>query len=44
MKWWQDKRKAILRPEQRITPTVWIVVAFVGGVALLVDLARRWLA
>jgi hypothetical protein len=44
MKWWQDERKAILRPEQRITAKLWIAAAAVGLVVGGVHLVAWWLA
>lgn len=42
MKWWQEERKAILRPEQRLMGSIWIAVALVGGCWALADLLWRW--
>lgn len=44
MKWRQDERKAILRPEQRIAAALWIAAAAAGLVLGGVHLVARWLA
>lgn len=42
MKWWQCEKKAILRPEQKVTASLWIAIAAVAGCWLLADLLWRW--
>lgn len=42
MKWWQDERKAALRPEQRWFGILWACVAAVGWVLLLIGLWQEF--
>lgn len=42
MKWWQDERKAILRPDFSPGERAWIAFALVAGCWLLADLLWIW--